>query len=322
MRNALISVALVMGVVFVATSGAAQGWLALLVLGAGMFWVLSASNRRGAPQVKSNSRAGSRGAKAAPAGSPWPVRAARWAGRTWRAVRTVGRIGKAGAHAGAVPARRAWDLRKLWWKYGPGHRALTLRCRYCRHRSRTADEALAHADTHVHDYDDEMTRGQPPADPDPPPPAPDTRSDPEPAETPDAERKDTMTAPEVLGTAGRAVAAGTVMDWSTSQDARRSPEMFAAWLRAQAIAHRHLAGMVPDLVRQYHGRGPSGHAGVPEAIVAEFTAAWEESQGAIAAAFERWAARYAAHVDEAEHDLTQRYGREVLASATSAHRGQ
>ena len=125
-----------------------------------------------------------------------------------------------------------------------------------------------------------------------------------------------------FGTGGRASVAGLVLDWESSVDARSDPEMFQMWLRSQSEAAKHASMLVPDLVQQYHGRGPTGQAGVPKEILDKFALAFEQARTAEAAAYAQFAADYAAHVDAAETELTQTYGREVLAAATRAHQGR
>lgn len=125
-----------------------------------------------------------------------------------------------------------------------------------------------------------------------------------------------------LGTAGRASISGLVVDWETSVQAREHPETFVAWLQAQAAAARHASTLVPDLVKQFHGRGPSGHAGVPDQIIDIFAKGFEDARTAEADAYSRFAAEYAAYVEQAEAELTHSYGREVLASAHDAHQNR
>jgi hypothetical protein len=124
-----------------------------------------------------------------------------------------------------------------------------------------------------------------------------------------------------LGTGGRASISGLVVDWETSVEARQDPETFVGWLQAQAAAARHAAQMVPDLVAQFHGRGPTGHAGVPDQQIDQFAKGFEEARTAEADAYEQWATQYAAYVDAAEQEMTHSYGREVIASAHAAHHG-
>lgn len=124
-----------------------------------------------------------------------------------------------------------------------------------------------------------------------------------------------------LGHRGHVMIAALIREWATSKDARRYPETFIAWLHTQYAA----AGQRPDVVWQcmqaYHGRGPSGHMGVPEAMLRRFFAAYQQAAEAEAAAYRQFAQEYAAYVDQAEHDLPRKYGREVIASAARAHRG-
>ena len=124
-----------------------------------------------------------------------------------------------------------------------------------------------------------------------------------------------------LGTAGRASIQGLVIDWESSVEARQDPETFIAWLQAQAAAATQRAQMVPELVAQYHGRGPSGQAGVPEQQIQAFAQGYEESAQAEAAAYSRWAAEYASYVEEAQQEMTASYGREVIGAAHAAHHG-
>ena len=124
-----------------------------------------------------------------------------------------------------------------------------------------------------------------------------------------------------LGTAGRGCISGLVIDWESSVEARQDPESFIAWLQAQAAAATQRAQMVPELVAQYHGRGPSGQAGVPEQQITAFAQRYEESAQAEADAYARWAAEYAAYVEEAQQEMTSSYGREVIGAAHAAHHG-
>ena len=124
-----------------------------------------------------------------------------------------------------------------------------------------------------------------------------------------------------LGTAGRASIQGLIVDWESSVEARQHPETFVAWLRAQAAAARQRAQMVPELVAAYHGRGPSGHAGVPEDQIRAFSGAYEESAMAEAAAYDAWALAYELYVEAAEEEMTRTYGREVIGAARDAHQG-
>lgn len=138
----------------------------------------------------------------------------------------------------------------------------------------------------------------------------------------DNQEDSTMTAPQQqgdVGTGGRASIAGLVVDWESSVEARQHPETFIAWLQAQAASARHRAQMVPDLVQQFHGRGPAGHAGVPEAQIDGFAKAYEEATQAEADGYERWASEYAAYVEEAEEQMTKSYGAEVIRAAHDAH---
>lgn len=319
MRNALVATGAVFAVVWIATSGAVRGWVLLLVFGAGMVWALSRSGSRAAPKTAKG--------KTPPARTSPLVTAAGVTGWLWRHVARPGATaGRAAVGASAVPAQRAWNLRRLWWAYGPGHHDLALRCRYCRHRSHTADEALAHADTHPHDYLAEMARGangwtRPPPDVPPraDPPHDQPAPAPEPADTDVQEDDVTQPMLSVIGTAGRAAVAGLIVDWQSSEEARSNWETFVAWLQAEAAAADHAAAIVPDLVTQHHGRGPSGHAGVPEEIIGRFSMAFAEARAAEANAYRRFAAEYAAYVEQAETLLNQTYGREVLAQAHAAH---
>lgn len=246
---------------------------------------------------------------------------------------------------GRAPGRRVWGWvragrergvaawRRRWWQFGPRHPDAPQGCAYCGRRLRPGPDVwFDHLRRrHPREYQRELDDAIPPVDPGPSP-APADRPplpDPGPAPTPDPEGGPTPSpAPQEdpmptnpYGTAGRAAVAGTVLDWQTSVEARDTPETFGAWLRAQAHIARHIAGMVPELVEQFHGRGPAGHAGVPDEQIKAFTAAFSEAREAEAIAFEKWAADYGAHVDEAENDLVQRYGREVLKQALRGHQG-
>jgi len=144
----------------------------------------------------------------------------------------------------------------------------------------------------------------------------------QPGSAPSNEENDDMaTSTEVLGTAGRGSIQGLITDWESSVEARETPETFIAWCQSQAQAARQRAVMVPDLVEQFHGRGPGGHAGVPQEQITRFAAGYEESAEAEAAAYERWAADYAAYVEAAQDEMTRTYGREVIASAHDVHQG-
>jgi hypothetical protein len=154
--------------------------------------------------------------------------------------------------------------------------------------------------------------------------APSTRSD---GTFPSTDPKETDMAGTVtainptIGTGGRGGIAGLIVDWQSSVDARQHPETFVAWLLSQAATADQAASMVPDLAEQFHGRGPTGHAGVPASQLAQFAAAFAEARHTEAAAYRAWAVTYQAYVAQAEHDLTHTYGREVLSSSTAAHRG-
>ena len=124
-----------------------------------------------------------------------------------------------------------------------------------------------------------------------------------------------------LGTAGRGCISGLMIDWESSVEARQDPETFIAWLQAQAAAATQRAQMVPELVAQYHGRGPSGQAGVPEPQIVAFAQGYAESAQAEADAYGQWAAQYAAYVEQAQEDMTSSYGREVIGAAHAAHHG-
>lgn len=124
-----------------------------------------------------------------------------------------------------------------------------------------------------------------------------------------------------MGTGGRAAVAGVVADWESSAEARSHPETFVMWLQSQADAAAQAATLVPDLVAQYHGRGPSGHAGVPDSQIDAFTKQFEDSRMAESQAFAQWASDYAAYVEDAERELTEGYGKEVLDSAHTKHSG-
>jgi hypothetical protein len=204
-----------------------------------------------------------------------------------------------------------------------------LGCRYCDLDFADTNDALDHTrDWHPFEYEREIADSVP-VDPEPEPPegaadepTPDTTPDPEGDPTPPAPQEDPMpidTTP--FGTAGRAAITGLVLDWETSIPAREDPETFIAWLQGQAAAAKHAATIVPDLVSEHHGRGPTGHGGVPEEQIAKFVQAFEEARGAEAAAYEAWANEYAAYVEAAQDELTTNYGREVLASAHAVHRG-
>lgn len=306
MRNLGWAIGVTVAVVMLIVSGAARGWVFLVVLAGGLVTIGSVSGRT------------------PPTGEPGT-------GRRWRSARQValriGQVGRRGATTGTGRAHGLWELRRRWWRYGPNHPDASLRCAYCRHRSTTADEALDHANTHIHDYVAEVADSMP-ADPvTPARPSGPAYNIPEPVRPPaDHVQEDDMPAQPTapvgpFGTAGRGSVAGLVLDWESSEDARRDPDTFVAWLQAQAAGARQASTLVPDLVHQHHGRGPNGHAGVPKEILDRFAVAFAEARAAEADAYARFAAEYAGHVEQAEHELTQSYGREVLASATAAHRG-
>ncbi len=151
---------------------------------------------------------------------------------------------------------------------------------------------------------------------------PDSATPPTPGTSTTDQEDNTMTAPQGdVGTGGRASIAGLVVDWESSVEARQHPETFIAWLQSQAAAARHRAQMVPDLVEQFHGRGPQGHAGVPESQIGGFAKAYEESAQAEADGYEQWAQAYASYVEEAQEQMTTSYGAEVIKSAHEQHSG-
>lgn len=136
----------------------------------------------------------------------------------------------------------------------------------------------------------------------------------------DTQEDTTMTAQSTdVGTGGRASIAGLVVDWESSVEARQHPETFIAWLQAQEQAARHRAQMVPDLVQQFHGRGPSGHAGVPDNQIDQFAKAYEDATNSEADGYAQWAQEYASYVEEAEEQMTKSYGAEVIRAAHDAH---
>lgn len=146
----------------------------------------------------------------------------------------------------------------------------------------------------------------------------DTEKGTEPASTNPTTEDNTMSNVTALnpiyGTAGRGATSGLIADWESSVDARQHAETFIAWLRQQAAAAQSRAGIVPDLVSQYHGKGPAD-AGVPEHMIAEFSAKYADSANQEAAAYEQWASQYQAYVDDAVNEMQQSYGREVIAAA-------
>lgn len=120
-------------------------------------------------------------------------------------------------------------------------------------------------------------------------------------------------------THGKGSVAGEIADWETSQEARMKPETFIAWLNEMAAGKRYVGGMVEQMIDLYHGRGPSGHAGVPERILNSFKASYGEGFEQAAQALERFAQEYAAYVEEAEDHITQNYGQEVAQEAAEKH---